>query len=98
MRDPAGAVDVHLADSLAALELDVLGTTARVADLGAGAGFPGVALAVALAKSEVGLVEAQARKCAFVERLCASAGIANARVIMRGPRSGRREWVPTTWC
>jgi 16S rRNA (guanine527-N7)-methyltransferase len=74
-------VDIHLADSLAALELDVWASAPRVADLGAGAGFPGAALAVALVGSEVALVEAQARKCAFVERLCASAGIANARAV-----------------
>lgn len=76
VRDPAVAVDIHLADSLVALELEVWGSASHIADLGAGAGFPGVALAVALAQSEVWLVEAQARKCAFVERLCASAGIA----------------------
>jgi 16S rRNA (guanine527-N7)-methyltransferase len=81
VRDPARAVDVHLADSLAALDLEVWGSAVRVADLGAGAGFPGVALAVALVESEVSLVESQARKCAFVERLCVSTGIANARVV-----------------
>jgi 16S rRNA (guanine527-N7)-methyltransferase len=66
VRDPARAVDVHLADSLAALELDVLRAPGRIADLGSGAGFPGLA---------------QARKCAFVEGLRASAQIANARVV-----------------
>jgi 16S rRNA (guanine527-N7)-methyltransferase len=81
VRDPAVVVDVHLADSLVALELEVWGSASHIADLGAGAGFPGVALAVALAQSQVRLVEAQARKCAFVEHLCASVGITNARVV-----------------
>jgi 16S rRNA (guanine527-N7)-methyltransferase len=81
VRDPARAVDVHLADSLAALELDVLRGASRIADLGSGAGFPGLALAVALPESAFTLVEAQARKCAFVEGLRASAQIANARVV-----------------
>jgi 16S rRNA (guanine527-N7)-methyltransferase len=89
VRDPARAVDVHLADSLVALELDVWGRAGRIADLGPGAGFPGVALAVALAESEVRLVEAQARRCAFVEGLCASAGITNARVVC----ARAEEWV-----
>lgn len=81
VRDPAQAVDVHLADSLAALELEVLPTKGKIADLGTGAGFPGLALAVALPESEIWLVEAQARKCAFVESLRASAQVANARVV-----------------
>ncbi len=81
VRDPVGAVDVHVADSLVALELDVLGGAGRIADLGAGAGFPGLALAVALPTAEVSLIESQARKCAFMEALCARAAIANARVV-----------------
>jgi 16S rRNA (guanine527-N7)-methyltransferase len=80
---------MHLADSLVALELEVWERARRIVDLGAGAGFPGLALAVALAESEVRLVEAQARKCAFVRDLCAQAGIANARVVC----ARAEEWV-----
>ncbi len=89
VRDPERAVDVHLADSLVALELEVWGAVSRIVDLGAGAGFPGMALAVALGQSEVWLVEAQARKCAFVKHLCASARIANVRVVC----ARAEEWV-----
>jgi 16S rRNA (guanine527-N7)-methyltransferase len=81
VRDPERAVDVHLADSLVAMELDALSTPRQIADIGPGAGFPGLALAVALPASEVWLVEAQARKCAFMEEVCAVAQIANARVV-----------------
>jgi 16S rRNA (guanine527-N7)-methyltransferase len=88
IRDPRQAVKIHLADSLAALELEVVRGAGRVADLGAGAGFPGLALAAALPRSEVYLVEGQARKCAFMERVCAVAGIGNARVI----RARAEEW------
>src|SRR5579863_5664243 len=38
VRDPAAAVDVHIADSLVALELGVLATATQIADVGAGAG------------------------------------------------------------
>ncbi|MFI5004174.1 MAG: 16S rRNA (guanine(527)-N(7))-methyltransferase RsmG [Solirubrobacterales bacterium] len=89
VRDPARAVEVHLADSLVALELEVWGSARRIADLGAGAGFPGLALAVALPESEVRLVEAQARKCAFARDLCTRAEIANARVVC----ARAEEWV-----
>jgi 16S rRNA (guanine527-N7)-methyltransferase len=81
VRDPNQAVEVHLADSLVALELSALGPARTIADLGAGAGFPGLALAVALPGTKVSLIESQARKCAFIERACAAAGIGNAQVV-----------------
>ena len=42
------AVDVHVADSLTALDLDRVRSAASIADLGSGSGFPGLALAVAV--------------------------------------------------
>ncbi len=81
VRDPGEAVDVHMADSLVALELDAVRGATALVDVGAGAGFPGLALAVALPRCEVVLLESQARKCAFVERLLGAAGVANGRVV-----------------
>jgi 16S rRNA (guanine527-N7)-methyltransferase len=81
VRDQARALDVHIADSLVALELELVGSARLIADLGAGAGFPGLALAVALPDTEVRLVDSQARKCAFIEELIAAAGLENARAI-----------------
>jgi 16S rRNA (guanine527-N7)-methyltransferase len=75
------ALDVHLADSLAALELGVLEGAETVADIGAGAGFPGFPLAVALPGAAFRMVESQARKCRFMQELAAAAGIANAQVV-----------------
>jgi len=81
VRDPDVAVDVHLADSLVALGLDALGQAVSIADMGAGAGFPGLALAVALPRCSVALVESQARRCAFIERVASAADVQNARVV-----------------
>jgi 16S rRNA (guanine527-N7)-methyltransferase len=81
VRGPAQALDVHLADSLVALGVEAVGRAERIADLGAGAGFPGLALAVAIPDAELRLVESQARKCAFMGGLLARAGVANARVV-----------------
>lgn len=81
VRDPARAVDVHVADSLAALDLEVVRRARMLADVGAGAGFPGLALAVALPGARVDLIESQARKCRFMEGVCAIAEIANAHVV-----------------
>ncbi len=81
VRDPGQAADVHLADSLVALEVGALARADKIADLGAGAGFPGFALAVALPDAEFRLVESHARKCAFMEGLLTRAGVANTRVV-----------------
>jgi 16S rRNA (guanine527-N7)-methyltransferase len=81
VRDPAKAVDVHIADSLVALELDVLRTAHTIADLGAGAGLPGLALAIALPRGALWLVESQRRKCSFMEELCVASGVMNAQVV-----------------
>ena len=75
------AVDVHLADSLVALELDPVREARAIADLGAGAGLPGLALAVALPRARVTLVESVRRKASFIADLSDRAGIANAEVV-----------------
>lgn len=81
VRDPAQAVDAHLADSLVALEFKEVRAAEEIADIGAGAGFPGLPLAIALPETRVRLVESQARKCAFVERVEVAAGIENAETV-----------------
>jgi 16S rRNA (guanine527-N7)-methyltransferase len=81
VRDISQAADVHLADSLSALELGVVRDADSIADLGAGAGFPGLAIAIAVPSAEVRLIESQRRKCEFLERARSAAGIDNARVV-----------------
>jgi 16S rRNA (guanine527-N7)-methyltransferase len=82
VRAPRQASERHLADSLAGLDIDLINKDGRdVADLGAGAGFPGVAVAVALPGADVRLVESQRRKCEFLERMLAAAAIENASVV-----------------
>ncbi len=81
VREPAQAADVHIADSLVALELSEVRAATRIADLGAGAGFPGLPLAVALPRAEVVLVESVARKCAFVRAAATAAGLTNVEVV-----------------
>jgi 16S rRNA (guanine527-N7)-methyltransferase len=75
------AAETHVADSLVALELDPVRAARRIADLGSGAGFPGLALAVALPHARVALVESAARKSAFLERAIAASGLPNAEAV-----------------
>jgi 16S rRNA (guanine527-N7)-methyltransferase len=83
IRDPAAAVDLHIADSLAGLEIEPLTSAATIADLGSGAGFPGLPLSAALPRAQVTLIESQGRKCSFLARAAELAGIENATVLCR---------------
>jgi 16S rRNA (guanine527-N7)-methyltransferase len=81
VRDPREGVDVHVADSLTALDIDAVRAARRVADIGSGAGFPGLVLAVALPEARIALVESVGRKCAFLDRAAAAAGLRNVEVV-----------------
>jgi 16S rRNA (guanine527-N7)-methyltransferase len=72
---------VHVADSLTGLDVEDLREATRIADIGSGAGFPGLPLAVALPAAQVDLIESVGRKCDFIARAIGAAGIANARVL-----------------
>jgi len=65
----------HIADSCAAV--DVLPQAKRWVDLGSGAGFPGLVTAILLAEvpgARVDLVEANARKAAFLQTVAREVG------------------------
>jgi len=76
-----GVLEHHIADSLVGLELPQVRAAGSIADIGAGAGLPGLVLAAALPGALVTEVESQQRKAAYVESLSAAAGIENARVV-----------------
>jgi 16S rRNA (guanine527-N7)-methyltransferase len=81
VRDPDEAWRVHVADSLTGLEFPELRCAERIADVGSGAGLPGLVLAAALRNARVDLIESIGRKCAFIERAASRAAIANVRVV-----------------
>ena len=83
VRDPALAVDVHVADSLTALALPELRAASQIADLGSGGGFPGLPLAIALQDASVTLIESVGRKATFLERVFTDLGLHNVKVVAR---------------
>jgi 16S rRNA (guanine527-N7)-methyltransferase len=66
IRDPATARAVLLDDALRAVEL-VAATEGPIVDVGSGGGTPGIPLAIALPDRVVTLLEAERRKCRFLE-------------------------------
>ena len=81
VHDRAQARDVHVADSLSGLAVPELARASVVADLGSGAGLPGLVLAAALPRSRVFLVETVRRKADWIEETAARMGLANAKAV-----------------
>ncbi len=77
----ARAWRVHIADSLTGLQIPELRRAVRIADVGSGAGFPGLAIAAALPQAQVDLIESVGRKCDFIRRAVEASGISNTRVV-----------------
>jgi 16S rRNA (guanine527-N7)-methyltransferase len=82
---------VHVVDSLTGLEVPELREATRVADIGAGAGFPGLALAAALPDARIDLIESVGRKTAFITTAGKEAGLANAFAITARAEDVARE-------
>jgi 16S rRNA (guanine527-N7)-methyltransferase len=81
VRDPSQGVDLHVADSLVALDMPQVTGARRIADLGSGGGFPGLVLAIALPDARVELVESVGRKVAFQRGAIERLGLSNAEAI-----------------
>jgi 16S rRNA (guanine527-N7)-methyltransferase len=81
VRDPVEGWRAHVDDSLTGLLVPELAEAARIADVGSGAGFPGLALALARPHAHVDLIESVARKADFIRAAAEHAGIQNAIAI-----------------
>ena len=81
VRSAGEAWRVHVADSLSGLEIEELASARLIADVGSGAGLPGLVLAAASRAARVALFECVGRKCEFARRAIAATGIEGARVV-----------------
>ncbi len=84
LKDRSAIVGTLLGDSLALLDVPQLREQegAGWLDLGAGAGIPGIPLAVALPAADLTLLDSAAKKCAFLKEAVAVTGLgARARVV-----------------
>lgn len=79
--EPPEVIERHIADSLVALDLGCVHAANAIADIGAGPGFPGLALAAARSESHVFLVESVRRKCEFIRGAVAAADLHTTKVV-----------------
>jgi len=82
VRDPREMVARHLLDSLAMVPFidDLAARGGRLADLGTGAGLPGIPLAIARPGLQVALVESNGKKARFLREAVRQLGLGNVRV------------------
>ncbi len=79
--DPAEAATRHFAESFALLSVpEVFIGVSRCADIGSGAGFPGLPLSMALPSLSWTLVEKVSKKAAFITFAAATLGLSNVTV------------------
>lgn len=78
VRDPAQMLSHHLVDSLSAIApLLRHGAPARLMDVGAGGGLPGVVIAICCPGTDVTCVDAVAKKATFIQQVAAELKLPN---------------------
>jgi 16S rRNA (guanine527-N7)-methyltransferase len=78
--DPVEILARHFGESMFVCSLIAV-ETCRLADLGSGAGFPGIALKIACPKLHLTLFESNKKKCAFLSEVVRSLELENVAVM-----------------
>lgn len=86
--DPTGIVIKHFADSLSIAPLLPEGTFSLI-DVGTGAGFPGVPLAIVRGDMRLTLLDSLNKRLLFLEELCRAVGVEATRIHARAEEGGR---------
>lgn len=89
IRDPNEAWTKHIVDSLQGLATGCFEGKRRVIDVGSGAGFPGLPLAIGRPKLTVTLLEATRKKCTFLETVSAKLNLTTNIVNTRAEEAGQ---------
>lgn len=89
--EPSAFAGLHLLDSLSLISLAGL-SSGTVVDVGTGAGFPGVPLAIALPEARVTLLDSLGKRIEFLREACGALGLENTRCVhARAEEFGERE-------
>lgn len=83
--DPADIADKHFLDSFTAFAARTWEGHERLVDIGSGAGFPGLALRIALPTMRLTCVESVGKKARFIDEVCGTLGLTD--VIVRNERA-----------
>jgi 16S rRNA (guanine527-N7)-methyltransferase len=81
IRDPLEILYRHFCESMVATKVVDLGQC-RLADIGTGAGFPGLAVKILLPEAQIVLVESNIKKATFLAEVVRALGITGANVLV----------------
>jgi 16S rRNA (guanine527-N7)-methyltransferase len=76
--DPAAIIRKHFLDSIAVITY--LPKDAFILDLGSGAGFPGIPLAIMLPQTSITLIEVRRKRVSFLKHVARSIGVKNLAI------------------
>src|SRR5271170_5170909 len=77
--DPAEIIKFHFGENVFAASA-LKFAESRLADVGSGAGFPGIPLALAVPSLDVTLIESNSKKCAFLSEVVRELQLSNVTV------------------
>ena len=94
--DPAEMIPRHILDSLAPLSVPTLAERLRapgatLIDIGTGAGFPGVPLAIALPDLRVTLLDSLQKRISFLEETTEALGLSNVSLLAARAEDAARD-------
>lgn len=81
IKEENDAVQKHFLDSLAPLSQSLLPQSGSILDIGAGAGFPSIPLAIFLPHCSVTMVDSVRKKVSFLEAACHELSLNNTKAV-----------------
>lgn len=88
--DEAEMMDRHYVDSLMALRFGLIPRRGRIIDVGTGAGFPGMPLALACPEMQVTLMDAQQKRLTFLQAVIDELQVRNVTLVHSRAEDGAR--------
>ena len=88
--DDEETVDRHFIDSLTVLKTGLVTEASSLIDVGTGAGFPGLVLAMAKPGLRVTLLDAQQKRLGFLQAVCEATGTTNVETVHARAEDGAR--------
>ncbi len=84
-------LDKHFVDSLTVLKTGLIHSSTKLIDVGTGAGFPGLVLAIARPDLQVTLLDSQQKRLLFLEKTAEETGTKNISIVHARAEDGARK-------